>query len=177
MSALNLTKTGKKASFTLASAVASPSNQRSIDIMMQQEKMNTFQKEVQAMFQSIQETIAAQKEEIRVNHSEVKGDLREMKEQIQNMDGRLENFQQIITKTEQRIQKIKDKSEETEKRMEELTQANKNLETVIILGMEKAAHFLRFQNIEKDKEDLPKVMTELLENALRIDKKVGGRNC
>uniref|UniRef100_A0A2D4FWK8 Uncharacterized protein n=1 Tax=Micrurus corallinus TaxID=54390 RepID=A0A2D4FWK8_MICCO len=100
----SLTKIGNKASSTPTAASSSPSKQRSIDVMLQEEKTNTFQKEIQMMFQSIQEAMTK-------NH-EMKNDLGEMKEAIQNMNVRLKNCEQMITKNEQRIQKVEEKLEE-----------------------------------------------------------------
>lgn len=53
-----------------------------------------------------------------------------------------------------------------------LMQAIKDLEgTVIQLQMEKAEHFLRFQNIEEEKEEVPaELMAESTARALQITK-------
>uniref|UniRef100_A0A2D4GSG4 L1 transposable element RRM domain-containing protein n=1 Tax=Micrurus corallinus TaxID=54390 RepID=A0A2D4GSG4_MICCO len=176
MSTSNITRIGKKASSTSSSASSSPSNQRSIESMLQMEKCNAFLKEILVMLQMLQETMTKNHNEIRKYIGEVRNNMGEIEQTMQNTDAKLEKFQQRITKNEQRIQKEEEKSEQVEKKMDDinykLIQANKELEnTVIMLETEKAAHYLRFQNIEEEKgEDLPEIMEELLAKLLGIDK-------
>uniref|UniRef100_A0A8C6VAK8 ADRM1 26S proteasome ubiquitin receptor n=1 Tax=Naja naja TaxID=35670 RepID=A0A8C6VAK8_NAJNA len=175
MSTSNITRIGKKASSTSSSASSSPSKQRSIESMLQVEKCNAILKEILAMLQTLQETMTKNHNEIRKYIGEVRNNMGEIKQTVQHMDAKLEKFQQRITKNEQRIQKEEEKSEQIEKKVDDinykLTQANELQNTVIMLETEKAAHYLRFQNIEEEKgEDLPEIMEELLAKALGIDK-------
>lgn len=78
-----------------------------------------------------------------------------MKGDIWKMDNKIGGIQQMITKIEQRIQNVEVRAEQTEKKMEQkeqkLTSASRDFEdTIIFLEMEKAAFYLRFQNIVED---------------------------
>ncbi|XP_060545578.1 proteasomal ubiquitin receptor ADRM1 isoform X1 [Pantherophis guttatus] len=155
-----------------SSAVSSPSSQRSIESMLGLEKSDSLQN-IQEMLQSIQEALVKTQETMAKNHEEIKNEIRELRGEIRKLNEKMGNFQQMIGKNEQRIQKMEEKAEQTEKKVEEIAQVNKGLEkTVIVLEMEKAAYFLRFQNIEEEKgEDLMDVMTELLAGALQKTKR------
>ncbi|XP_070797145.1 chromosome partition protein Smc-like [Pituophis catenifer annectens] len=115
-------------------------------------------------------------EETRKNHEELRMDVGEIKDNIRNMDEKIGKIQHKIEENEQRIYKVEERIEHTNKRMEkmEYNQAatNKDLEdTVSYLEMEKASFYLRFQNVEEQKEeDLGEIMTEILSEVTQRDK-------
>lgn len=114
------------------------------------------------------------------NHEDLKKEIGEMRsdtgELKEKMDEKFECFQKQIMKNKQKLQEMEERMGKEEKRVDEmnkrLIQANKDLEsTVIFLKTEKAAQYLRFQNVREDKgEDLPKMMADLLAGALGIGK-------
>uniref|UniRef100_A0A2D4LYK4 Uncharacterized protein n=1 Tax=Micrurus spixii TaxID=129469 RepID=A0A2D4LYK4_9SAUR len=154
MSVPNLANIVKKPSSAPASGAPSPVHQRSIDSMLQQEKSNNFQKEMQTTIQMIQEAIASHKEDTKKNH-ETNNNQHKLEEKMDrinevfNINSQLEKYQQMIAKNEQRIQKMLDKSEETEKKMEEikenqrLAQANKNVDDTSNVGDEESFIFIK----------------------------------
>ncbi|XP_032073547.1 proteasomal ubiquitin receptor ADRM1 homolog isoform X1 [Thamnophis elegans] len=151
-----------------SSAASRPSSQRSKESGLGMEISNSLQN-MQATLQSIQEALVKSQETIAKNHEEIKNEMRELKEEIRQINEKMAN---ILQKTAKNEQKMEDKPEQTEKEVQEVAQVNKDLEeTVIVLEMEKAAYFLRFQNIKEEKrENLMDVITELLAGALQKTK-------
>ncbi|ETE66192.1 hypothetical protein L345_08031, partial [Ophiophagus hannah] len=87
-------------------------DERSIEDMLQKERSNSF-KHLQAMLQSMQETMVKNYEVMVKNHEEMKkeigvvrNDTEELKEKLQKMDEKFENFQEQISKNKQRLHMI-----------------------------------------------------------------------
>ncbi|XP_070800867.1 histone-lysine N-methyltransferase SETD2-like [Pituophis catenifer annectens] len=103
----------------------------------------------------------AMQEKMSNNHTELKTD-------IHQLDQKMNEIQVSISNNEQRIQKAEQKIEQNEKKLDmvdqTLTMQNKELEDSLIqLEMDRASFYLRFQNVEEDKdEDLGEKMAELI---------------
>uniref|UniRef100_A0A2D4GKR2 Uncharacterized protein n=1 Tax=Micrurus corallinus TaxID=54390 RepID=A0A2D4GKR2_MICCO len=111
------------------------------------------------------------------NHADFKIEIGEMKGEIWKLDDKTIRsnctIQQRVAKTEHKMKAVEAKVEQTDKNIESIEQKlmgeNRKLEEAIaFLEMEKADFFLRFQNVTEERgEDLPKLMADLIAEALQ----------
>uniref|UniRef100_A0A2D4ILK3 L1 transposable element RRM domain-containing protein n=1 Tax=Micrurus lemniscatus lemniscatus TaxID=129467 RepID=A0A2D4ILK3_MICLE len=95
---------------------------------------------------------------------------------VGNTEEKVENIQQLMMINEEHMGKIEERADITEKRIEEmdyrltLTDQSKK-KKIILLEMDRADYYLRFQNIEEEKEEnLAEIIADLLAGALEVSK-------
>uniref|UniRef100_A0A2D4PQY0 Uncharacterized protein n=1 Tax=Micrurus surinamensis TaxID=129470 RepID=A0A2D4PQY0_MICSU len=190
MTSINISaKTGRKQISTTAIASPSTSTQRTIEGTLALEKMSTpmTNQVVQATLTTIQETMLALQKTMVKNHIESKGDrevmkvelkneIGEMKTEIKNLEGKIGQIQESIRINEEKIKIIEEQAIQTGKKIEHLDQKimGKDKETEEALNhleMDKASYYLRFQNVEEDKEEnLALVMAGIIAELLQREK-------
>uniref|UniRef100_A0A2D4MZ93 Uncharacterized protein n=1 Tax=Micrurus spixii TaxID=129469 RepID=A0A2D4MZ93_9SAUR len=175
-------KTGKKPIPATATAIPSPSTQRSIEGMFTRDKRTSVMnaQTMQATLLSIQETMIKLQENMIRDHGEKKIEMEEVKREVRNdtqkLDEKVGLIQEVLQKNDQRLQMIEKRTEKTEQKLESVDQKmkerNKEVENSLIqLEMKRTSFYLRFQNVEETKEeDLTAIMAEIITEALQRDK-------
>uniref|UniRef100_A0A8C6XN85 Reverse transcriptase domain-containing protein n=1 Tax=Naja naja TaxID=35670 RepID=A0A8C6XN85_NAJNA len=139
--------------------VLSPSAQRVLDEMLPKERPNP-PKDLQALMLEMQDMMIKNHEDMKKEIGSVRTDL---KEKIQKIDEKFELFQHEMKKNQEKIIEIETKVNMEEKRELELA--------VIHLEAEKAAHYLRLQNVKEDKgENLWMAISNIFADLLEMEK-------
>ncbi|XP_070797216.1 tropomyosin isoforms c/e-like [Pituophis catenifer annectens] len=131
---------------------SSSTAQKVVDTTTQQDKTNM---ELKNMLQAIHE---------------------DLKERINKVDEEVKEVKEMMGKSEQRLKIMEEKAESTEKKVEDMDYrlkiTDKNQErTIILLEMDKADYYLRFQNIEEEKgKKFPLKIAEILAEAMDENK-------
>ncbi|XP_070805241.1 myosin-6-like [Pituophis catenifer annectens] len=151
--------------------MSSPAQQKSTEVLTKADKsamLPTIQA-IQVTLSTIQETMLLLQEKMTNNHVELKSD-------IHSIDQKMSEIQESIHNNEKKIKKVETRVEQNERNLDSINQKlmaqNRELEDSIIqLEMDRAAFYLRFQNVVEEKdEDLGAVMVDLIAGILQQDK-------
>ncbi|XP_026541541.1 nucleoporin GLE1-like [Notechis scutatus] len=152
------------------------------------EKQNTTSNvNIQTSLLALQESMAKLQEMMVKNHSETRADINELKEEmgklktemrsdLSKLDQKVGSIQHALERNKHTIKEVEKRTEQTEKKLETVDQQIKTVskemeDSLIYIEMDKAASYLRFQNILETKdEDLELAMAEILAKALDRDK-------
>uniref|UniRef100_A0A2D4PPS1 Uncharacterized protein n=2 Tax=Micrurus surinamensis TaxID=129470 RepID=A0A2D4PPS1_MICSU len=104
------------------------------------------------MLQSMQEAMTRNHDEMKEMIGQVRNNTGELKEKMQKMDENLKVFNKLpkMNKNYRREKRMEKEEKRVDEIRDKLIQANKELETTVIsLESDKAAHYLRFQNMRR----------------------------